>query len=254
MKIFDKDAYILAFVTGLLYTCACLNSLAKANFYDLPLDVIPIDIFGLTGAALIIFYGVFCLVGPIFVLSSKKFRNKHMIIFLMMSVSVIICAFYWYATFYTGRLLSLLLTIPFAFFTIRFFYKKRDKFLRHSNTASIEIDSDEYEEAKFKKNSDINGNVKEISKGWIVKANLIVAGFLIVLSYVLPYSHWIEKTDYDVFQKKKDENYAVIISNNDTLIAKEVINGRLGKGYYIFKVEGLSGVEINNVDIRNLTP
>ena len=113
MKIFDKDAYILAFFTGLLYICAYLSALAMANYYDLPMNVISIDIFSLTSAALIILYVVFCLLGPLIfsILYSHKVGRKPRIIYLIITVLALSYCAYWYASYYLSIIISLAITV-----------------------------------------------------------------------------------------------------------------------------------------------
>lgn len=255
MKIFNKDAYVLAFFTGFLYICAYLSALAKANFYDLPLNMISIDIFSLTSAALIIIGLVSCFLVPIIfsIFFSHKLGKKTRIVYLIITILILAYSVYWYATYYLSVTLSLVLTFSFMMSMLAFIYIKREKFIIFINKAPIENDGCNDESAEFQNPSDVNGNIEKSSDKWIFKAASIAVVSFSVCSYVAPYLSCIEKTDYDVFYKDKVK-YALIVGSGDTLIAKAVINGKLGEGYYIFKVENLNGVQINNLDIRNLNP
>lgn len=255
MKILNKDAYILAFFTGFLYICAYLSALAKANFYDLPLNVISIDIFSLTSAALIIIGIVSCFLGPmiISIFFSHKLGKKPRIIYLIITVLILAYSVYRYSTYYLSVTLSLVLPFSCTISMLAFIYIKRKNFISFIYKNSNENDRCNDESAEFEEPSDVNGNIEESSDKWIFKAAFVSVWLFSICSYVAPYLSCIDKTDYDVFNKDKAK-YALIVGSGDTLIAKEVINGKLGKGYYIFKAENLNGVQINKLDIRNLNP
>lgn len=236
MRLMEKDGYILAVITGFIYLMAFFYILAKANFYNVPLEMMSFDFFQLTLAAISIFLCALGFVIGILVvlwLSTAKSKKSKFLYFLLMVFLVPLLIFFWLR----GRgetVAYIMVTLSGVFFVMLFFVTNR---FRKINFIAELIDSD----------------YKDFFSLVRVKIILIGLAFFILSSaiYVSSYTSAKWNNDYDIFNKG-GWYYALINVSADSVMVKKIINKELSDGFYIFKIEELNDVEVRNRDIREL--
>ncbi|WP_371972583.1 hypothetical protein ACB496_11640 [Lelliottia nimipressuralis] len=235
MRLIEKDGYILAVFTGLLYLMAFFNILAKANFYNVPLEMMSFDFFQLTRAAisiLMFLLGVVLSVLIVLWLSTAKSRKSKFLYFVLM-VFLVPLLFFFYLN-KENETASYIMSALLMFISITMFFV---------TTKFRQIDF----VSEF-----INSDYKDFLSLVRVKIFLfgLVFSILIITTYVSSYANAKWNSNYDVFTKGGD--YALINASADSVIVKKVINKKLSDGFYIFKIEDLNNVEVRNRDIREL--
>lgn len=235
MRLMERDGYILAISTGVLYLMAYFTILAKANFYDIPLEMLNFDFFQLTHAAISIFLFLLVLVASLLVvywLLTAKSKKSMFLHFVLMVFSLPLWCFFSLRD--TNETAAYSMAIFFSAMFVMFFVLT-NKF-RKIDAVSAFIDSD----------------YKAFFSLFRVKIILFVLLFFVLMfsSYATSYVSAKYNNNYDVFTK--EEYYALINTSTDIVVVKKVINKELSDGFYIFKIEDLTDVEVRNRDIREL--
>lgn len=235
MRLVEKDGYILAVVTGILYLMAFFNILAKANFYNVPLEMMSFGFFQLTRAAISIFIFLLGMVFSVLVVlwlsTARSRKSKFLYFVLIVFFSPIVVFFSLKRENETAA--YIMAALLFVMFITMFFVTNR---FRKIDFVSEFIDSD----------------YKDFFSLVRVKVFLFGLMFfiLIITAYVSSYANAKWNSNYDVFTKGGD--YALINASADSVIVKKVVNKELSDGFYIFKIEDLNNVEVRNRDIREL--
>ncbi|HFK5778275.1 TPA: hypothetical protein ACG0L9_000230 [Enterobacter kobei] len=235
MSSMERDGYILAGGTGVLYLMAYLKNLAEAVFYGVPIEMMSFDFLQLTRGAISVFalvfgilFGVVCV---FWLLKADSKKSKYLYIVLMILVMPLVTFVFFRGENETAAFIYSF--VVFVLFSSFLFLNKKSRAL---NITFEKIVSD----------------VK-----WFLshaRARFFLTGGFIILSllsaYLSSYVGVSSKNNYNVFYS--DGYYAIINSSSDNVIAKKIKNNELGDGFYMFKVEDLNNKEINEVNIKAL--
>lgn len=251
MKILERDAYVLALITGFLYIGAYLSVLAKSVYYDIPLSMLSIDVFELTGSALIMLFIASSLITPFLfsVYYGFKVGRKVRIVFLLSIIVVFTWIAYRFTMHIFGLGVSLFICIVIFSVLMVFYFKKRGEFSDFIN-AGNKKEEGKVDQSYKNESISCQTDSENFTKKEVFIGGMIAMAWVFLSCFGITYMNCFDKYDYDVFLKEKP--YAIISSSNDVVVAKEIINGKLCNGYYIFKVEDLKNTHISKVDISNV--
>lgn len=236
MSLVEKDGYILAGGTGVLYLMAYLKNLAEAVFYGVPIEMMSFDFLQLTRGAIsalaLVFgmlFGVMCIY---WLLKADSKKSKCLYILLMVLMMPLLTFLFFRGENETAAFI--LSFVAFVLFLGLLFLNKRSRAL---NITFEKIVSD----------------VK-----WLLshaRARLFLTGvFIIILLSSAYFSSYIgvsSKNNYNVFYS--NGYYAIINASADNIIAKKIKGNELEEGFYMFKVEELNNKEINKINIRAMS-
>lgn len=240
VRVFEREGYVLAIITGVLYLRAYFGILAAANFYDIPMQVMSVDLLQLTQSAI---GGLASLSGmatvPLVIYFWFKFGAKkpNVLYFLFMAAVLAVLTFFSSRSEDENAALALAIAV-FIFTLILFgfiYFLSRNKsfsdfLVRNFNSDLKDLLSRE--------------TVRIYLFAFICIVSLATAYFAV---YVTSYS----LSNYYVFYK--GGYYALINSSADNVVAKKIVNGELADGYFIFKVDALNDIEIKKENIHMLS-
>lgn len=239
MRILEKEGFVLAAITGMFYLKAYFNILSKANFYDVPIEVMNVDLFQLTQAAIGSGVSLGAMVFlPLIIYFWVKFgAKKPKFIFSMVIMSIIPVLGY-FSLRKENESVALILSgaLFLSFFIV---------YLTMSMVARDQAFT----------NRLVSEKIPEIMRILsLTRTKIFLISFFCVLTilsgYVSAYISCYSIKYYDVFNK--NGIYAVVNSSSEGVVAKKVIDGKLGGGYFLFKAEELVDIEIKKQDINSL--
>lgn len=237
MKILDKDSYILAAITSSLYLQSFLRLLAQSNYYEIPINLMSLDILKITASSFFyIFLFIIFIIAYFFALGFKRNKNPNFLrvafvfAFLGLPVSV------FYVTKGLSYLLAVVLCLIWLVYVIYSYRKNKEHYVGIFTGKSWHYDSDLSESLRL---------VYNRNKYWISVVFVIVFFFN---PYFGTYVNSRDKMDYDVFYK--DGYFAIVSYSADNFIAKKIENHQLANGYYLFKIDSIEGKRIIRKDIR----
>jgi len=242
MRVWEKEGYTLAIISGFLYFSAYLAIEAKAQFYEIPISLLSIDIFSLTLAAIgfLKYFGGVILGGllAISVLKLKGLKKKKISLTLIF-ISLYMVIYFFIEPF--SKLLSIVLALLYTLVLIGSYLKRGVIYVvAHGNERLKE---------------DISIKESLGSKGSYMPfyvAGVVILIICLPIYYISCSNMYATQEEFDFFKKESDD-FAIINASSDITIAKRVVNKQFEHGYFIFKTESLENTQITQKNINSIT-
>lgn len=237
MKILNKDTYILAVVTGSLYFQAFIGILAQANFYQIPLELMTLDVMRVAWASLYFVSGfiVLALFSWFYYLFKRK-RSRNLLRLLMIGIFIYLPAIAYYFVMGFNKTYAMVFSVLILWVEITFIVKKRKHYSEVFNGKSWHYDED-------------NGRgIIDVIIHYRVFFTVLILIAVFPAAFVMSYITYHNKIVYEVFFDK--DYFAIVNYSADNILAKKIENHQLSNGYYIFKTDAMEGKEIKKINIQ----
>lgn len=239
MNILDKDGYILAAITGTLYFQSFMGLLAQSFFYEIPLELLPLDVMRVAYTSLFFVSLIAVFIGLyFFYILFKKSKNPNYLRFAWLFAF----AGYPVITFFALKDIDVRLAIALSLLWLLVqtwrAIKNKDNVFKIFKGNSWHYKDDSDEGLKY---------VLLHSKGFLLTWIIIL---VFPGMFLMSYFNCYKKTEYDVFYK--GGYFAVISYSSDNVIVKKIKNHRLEDGYYILKTDFIESERIIKRNIQLL--
>ncbi|MGC0928869.1 hypothetical protein WKH21_19755 [Pantoea agglomerans] len=237
MKILNKDTYILAAVTGTLYFQAFIGILAQAIFYQIPLELMTLDVMRVVWQSLFFIscFIVLALFSWLYNLFKRK-RSRNLLKLLMIGFFIYFPATAYYLVMGFNKAYAVVFSVLVLWAEIAFIVKNKKHLSEVFNGESWHYD-------------EWNGRgIIDVIIYYRVFMTILILIAVFPGAFVMSYINYHNKIVYEVFFDK--DYFAIVNYSADNILAKKIENHQLSNGYYIFKTDAMEGKEIKKINIQ----